>query len=61
MVRRRRPQIRIHRIQNRVVGCICLILIPPQVRLANIGGDVLAVGGMALDLLDSVEQVSDKS
>ena len=31
----------------------------PQVRLANVGGDVLAVGGMALDLLDSVEQVAD--
>ena len=39
--------------------CIRLKLFP-QVRLANIGGDVLAIGGMALDLLDSVEQVSDK-
>ena len=31
----------------------------PQVRLANVGGEVLAVGGMALDQLDSVEKVSD--
>ena len=30
-----------------------------QVRLANVGGDVLAVGGMASDLLDSVEQVAN--
>ena len=37
-----------------------LSMFGPQVRLANVGGDVLAVGGMALDLLDSVEQVSDK-
>ena len=40
--------------------CIDLIGAPPQVRLANIGGDVLAIGGMALDPLDTVEQVSDK-
>ena len=37
-----------------------LSMFNPQVRLANVGGDVLAVGGMALDLLDSVEQVPDK-
>ena len=39
--------------------CIHLMF-DPQVRLGNVGGDVLAVGGMALELLDSVEQVSEK-
>ena len=33
-------------------------IIGPQVRLAGVDGDVFALGGKALDLLDSVEQVS---
>ena len=33
-------------------------IIGPQARLAGVDGDVFALGGKALDLLDSVEQVS---
>ena len=33
-------------------------VIGAQVRLAAVDGDVFALGGKALDLLDSVEQVS---
>ena len=33
-------------------------VIGAQVRLAAVNGDVFALGGKALDLLDSVEQVS---